>query len=248
MSVILETQGLTVDFNGFQAVSDLNFSLDKYELRVILGPNGAGKTTFMDLITGKTKATSGKILLNGMDITGMEPFQISNLGVGRKFQGPNIFDNLTVYENIEVAVKGYHKVFKALFYRKNRQIRNKIDEILQRIDLQKKSHQAAANLSHGERQWLEIGMLLAQAPELIILDEPTAGMTVEETHKTGVLIQTLFKDHSIIVTEHDMSFVRQIAKKVTVLHQGRLLAEGSLEEIERNAKVQEVYLREGEYA
>lgn len=248
MSAILETHGLTVDFNGFKAISDLNFSLNKCELRVILGPNGAGKTTFMDLITGKTKATSGNILLNGMDITGMEPFRISNLGVGRKFQGPNVFDNLTVYENIEVAVRGYHKVFNALFYRKNQQIRNKIDEILQRIDLHQKSHQAAANLSHGERQWLEIGMLLAQDPELIILDEPTTGMTAEETHKTGVLIQTLFKDHSIIVTEHDMSFVRQIAQKVTVLHQGRLLAEGSLEEIEGNTKVQEVYLREGEHA
>ncbi|GAX90036.1 urea ABC transporter ATP-binding protein UrtD [Effusibacillus lacus] len=248
MPSVLETQGLTVEFNGFKAVSDLNFSLEKGELRVILGPNGAGKTTFMDLITGKTKPTSGNVLLNGHNITGLEPYQISKLGVGRKFQGPNVFDNMTVYENIEVSMKGYYQVFKALFYRKNQEIRDKIHEILQRIDLLEKAHHVAVNLSHGERQWLEIGMLLAQDPELIILDEPTAGMTAEETYKTGVLIETLFKDRSIIVVEHDMSFVRQIARKVTVLHQGRLLAEGSLAEIEQNTKVQEVYLREGVHA
>lgn len=248
MVPILETQGLTVEFNGFKAVSDLNFRLDKGELRVILGPNGAGKTTFMDLISGKTKPTGGRVILRGQDITGMKPYEISRLGVGRKFQGPNVFDNMTVYENIEVGVKGYHQVFRALFYRKSQEIRDQIDNILAKIHLQEKAYHEAANLSHGERQWLEIGMLLAQDPELIILDEPTAGMTAEETYKTGVLIQTLFKDHSIIVVEHDMSFVRQIAKKVTVLHQGRLLAEGTLPEIERNTEVQEVYLREGAHA
>jgi urea transport system ATP-binding protein len=248
MNKILETQGLTVEFSGFRAVSELDFSLNRGELRVILGPNGAGKTTLMDLITGKTKATSGKILFNNQDITFKEPHEISKLGVGRKFQGPNVFDNMTVSENVEVAFKGFHRVLKALFYKKNLEIRDKINDILVRINLKHKAHYMAAILSHGERQWLEMGMLLAQDPELIILDEPTAGMTAEETFKTGELIQTLFSNRTIIVVEHDMAFVRQVAQTVTVLHQGKFLAEGTLSEIEQNTKVQEVYLKEGAYA
>ncbi|MEB3103501.1 urea ABC transporter ATP-binding protein UrtD [Ferviditalea candida] len=248
MAKILETSGLTVEFNGFKAVSDLNFSLDEGELRVILGPNGAGKTTLMDLITGKTKPTAGSIRFKNQEITGMEPYEISKLGVGRKFQGPNLFDNLTVNENIEVAFKGFHQVFKALFYKKNHEIKEKMQDILEKINLKEKQYDIAVNLSHGERQWLEMGMLLAQNPELIILDEPTAGMTADETYKTGELIETLFKNHSVIVVEHDMAFVRQVARKVTVLHQGKFLAEGSLAEIEQNSKVQEVYLREGTHA
>jgi urea transport system ATP-binding protein len=248
MGDILKTVGLTVDFKGFLAISDLHFSLRRGELRVILGPNGAGKTTMMDLITGKTKPTAGKIVFNGQDITGMEPYQVSEKGVGRKFQGPNVFDNLTVLENIEVALKGRHSVMKALFYRKNSQDRERMSEILANINLSEKSEHVAANLSHGERQWLEMGMLLAQDPELIILDEPTTGMTMEETYKTGELIQSLFRNRSVIVVEHDMAFVRQVARKVTVLHQGKLLAEGSLDEIERNKTVQEVYLKEDAHA
>lgn len=248
MSKILETNGLTVEFSGFRAISDLHFSLNRGELRVILGPNGAGKTTLMDLITGKTKASSGRITFNDLNITGMEPYEISQLGIGRKFQGPNVFDNMTVMENIEVAFKGYHRVLKALFYKKSSEIEDRINDILEKTNLKQKSHHIAANLSHGERQWLEMGMLLIQDPKLIILDEPTAGMTAEETFKTGELIQNLFKNRSIIVVEHDMAFVRQVARNVTVLHQGRLLAEGTLEEIEQNTKVQEVYLKEGAHA
>lgn len=245
---ILEVDGLTVDFNGFKAISNLFFSLDQGELRVILGPNGAGKTTLMDIITGKTRASSGKVMFKGQDITGLAPNKISKLGIGRKFQHPSVFDNMTVYENIEVAIKGFDPIVKALFARKSKEIKEEIKVILQKVNLYEKARLDAASLSHGERQWLEIGMVLAQNPELIILDEPTAGMTVEETYKTGVLIQTLFKDRSVIVVEHDMTFVRQVAKKVTVLHQGSFLAEGTMEEIENNSRVQEVYLKESAYA
>jgi len=240
---ILETEGLTVQFGGFQAISNLDFRVKKGELRVILGPNGAGKTTLMDLITGKTKPTSGTIRYDGKDITGLEPYETARLGIGRKFQNPHVFDKMTVLENLEVAFRGYHRVFSALFYRKNAEIKDRMAEILSVINLKDKAEQLAANLSHGERQWLEIGMLLAQDPQLIILDEPTAGMTAEETCKTGELIQSVFRGRTAIVVEHDMAFVRQIAQVVTVLHQGKLLAEGTLAEIENNPKVQEVYLK-----
>lgn len=245
---ILETIGLTVQFGGFKAISDLNFSLNQGELRVILGPNGAGKTTLMDLITGKTKPTSGRILYDNHEISGMEPYQTAKLGIGRKFQNPHVFDNMTVMENIEVAFRGFDRVFQALFYKKRSDIKDRIEHILSTIGLKSKADRMAVNLSHGERQWLEIGMLLAQDPKLIILDEPTAGMTAEETYKTGELIQTVFKDRSVIVVEHDMAFVRQISNIVTVLHQGKFLAEGPLAEIEQNAKVQEVYLKEDAHA
>ncbi|GGF94236.1 urea ABC transporter ATP-binding protein UrtD [Paenibacillus abyssi] len=245
---ILETTDLSVDFNGFKAISELNFSLNQGEVRVILGPNGAGKTTLMDLITGKTKPTAGKIKLSGTDITGLEPYEISKLGVGRKFQGPNIFDNMTVFENLEVALQGYHPVFKALFFKKKKEITDRIYDILTKINLERKALNYAVNLSHGEKQWLEMGMLLAQDPQLIILDEPTTGMTADETYKTGELIETLFKGRSVLVIEHDMAFVRQIARMVTVLHQGKFLAEGTLEEIENNSTVQEVYLKEESHA
>jgi urea transport system ATP-binding protein len=248
MANILETKGLSVEFSGFKAVTGLDFSLEEGELRVIIGPNGAGKTTFMDLLTGKTKPTSGSVLFNGKDITGLDTSAVSRLGIGRKFQGPNVFDYMTVMENLEVAIKGYHQVFKALFYTKNGERRDKIDDILEKINLREKVRHLAVNLSHGERQWLEIGMLLAQDPGLIILDEPTAGMTADETYKTGELIQTVFKERSVIVVEHDMAFVRQVARIVTVLHQGRLLAEGTIAEIERNEQVQEVYLRGSAHA
>lgn len=245
---ILETKGLTVEFSGFKAISDLNFSLDQGELRVILGPNGAGKTTLMDLITGKTKPTKGQILFNGKDITGLSPTDISILGIGRKFQGPNIFENMTVYENLEVALKGTNKLFHSIFLKKSKAMKEKLDEIIENTGLQERRYTNASILSHGEKQWLEMGMILAQDPQLIILDEPTTGMTVDETFKTGELVQTIFKGRSIIAVEHDMAFVRQIAKKVTVLHQGQFLAEGTLQEIEQNQQVQDVYLKEGAHA
>lgn len=244
----LETKGLSVDFNGFKALTDLDFMLEKGELRVILGPNGAGKTTFMDLVTGKTKPTKGEILFNGKKITRMSPSDISSMGIGRKFQGPNLFENLTVTENLEIAFKGSNGVFSSLFFRQRKEIKNQLDEILYQIGLYERRNNDAAVLSHGQKQWLEMGMLLAQDPELVILDEPTTGMTAEETFKTGELVQTIFKGRSVIVVEHDMAFVRQIAKKVTVLHQGQHLAEGSLAQVEKNKKVQEVYLKEETHA
>ncbi|WP_277468304.1 MULTISPECIES: urea ABC transporter ATP-binding protein UrtD [unclassified Paenibacillus] len=245
---MLETFDLSVEFSGFKAISDLNFSLDQGEVRVILGPNGAGKTTLMDLITGKTKPTSGKVVFRGTDITGMDPHGIARLGVGRKFQGPNLFDNMTVFENLEVALQGNHTLFKALAFKKKKALVDRIYEVLARVSLERKANHVAVNLSHGEKQWLEMGMILAQDPELIVLDEPTTGMTADETFKTGELIQTLFKGRSVLVIEHDMAFVRQIARVVTVLHQGKFLAQGTLQEIEQNQRVQEVYLKEGSHA
>jgi len=245
---ILETKGLSVEFSGFKALTDLDFSLEEGELRVILGPNGAGKTTLMDLITGKTKPTAGRIRFKGRDITGMDTHAIARIGIGRKFQGPHLFDNMTVEENLQVAFQGWHAPGKALLFRKTKKFRERMEEILTLIHLQDKAPQFAGSLSHGEKQWLEMGMLLAQDPELIILDEPTTGMTAEETFRTGQLIETLFRGRSIIVIEHDMAFVRQVARKVTVLHQGRLLAEGTLQEIENDARVQEVYLKEDSHA
>lgn len=241
--MILETRDLTVDFSGFKAITNLSLSVNKGEIRTILGPNGAGKTTFIDLITGETKPTNGNIHFKGQRIDGLSPFKISKLGMGRKFQGPNIFDNLTVIENIEVAFNEATSVFQSLFFRKTKKILDKTEEILINVGLKDRKDTKAEILSHGEKQWLEMGMILAQDPQLIILDEPTTGMTAEETFKTGELIQKLFKGRTVIVIEHDMTFVRQIAQKISVLHQGQLLAEGTLEEIESNRKVQEVYLR-----
>jgi len=245
MDHLLIVENLSVDFNSFKAVDQISLAVDKGELRVIIGPNGAGKTTLMDLITGKTKPTGGKVWFNGVDITGKPSHIIaSKYGIGRKFQGPNLFDNLTVKANIEVAIKGYNKVWKTLTYKHTKEIEQKIDEVLAQIALLDKKDELAASLSHGQRQWLEIGMLMVQDPELIILDEPTAGMTADETYKTGEMIMELKKDHTIVVVEHDMDFVKQVAEKVTVLHMGHVIAEGSFEEVQNNPEVIQVYLKE----
>lgn len=245
MKNILEVKNLSVEFNYFKALTDVNLSIKEREVRVIIGPNGAGKTTLMDLITGKTKPTKGNIIFDGIDITGKRSSEVSyKHKIGRKFQGPNLFDNMTVYENIEVSLEGYTSVTKSFFFKRTKEIKNKIDNILKQIDLYKHSNVIAADLSHGQRQWLEIGMVIAQNPKLIILDEPTAGMTAEETYKTGEMIKRLLNDHTVIVVEHDMDFVRQVAQTVTVLHQGMVLAEGNFEEIENNPKVIQVYLKE----
>lgn len=247
MGKILEVQNLSVEFNLFKALTDVSLAIREKELRVIIGPNGAGKTTLMDLITGKTKPTKGKVLFEGRDITGKSASEISGkYKIGRKFQGPNVFDNMTVEKNIEVALEGFSSTVKSFFFRRTVQIKNKIDEILQQINLEHKKEVVACDLSHGERQWLEIGMIVAQNPKLIILDEPTAGMTAEETYKTGEMIKTLLGDHTVIVVEHDMDFVKQVAQTVTVLHQGMLLAEGSFDEVQNNPRVIEVYLKESE--
>lgn len=245
MGALLEVKDLGVDFNGFKAVDSVDMRIDDGEIRVIIGPNGAGKTTFMDLVTGKTRPTKGTIMFNGHNITGKEPDEIAGkYKIGRKFQGPNIFENMTVYQNIEIALKGYTSIWHTLTYKPNARKRERIKAILKKIKLYDMKDFISSELSHGQRQWLEIGMVMAQSPKLIILDEPTAGMTADETHETGEMLKDLAGDHTIIVTEHDMAFVRQVANRVTVLHQGRLLTEGLLEEVEKNPEVIQVYLKE----
>jgi len=244
-SVLLDIQDLSVSFSGFHAVSGVNIQVHEGEIHVIIGPNGAGKSTLMDLITGKTKPTSGHILYEGKDIVGKEPGVISSqYNIGRKFQGPNVFDNMTVYENIEIALKGYTNIPKAIAYRRSEKTRSEIKEVLELIQLYENKDIMATELSHGQRQWLEIGMVIAQSPKLIILDEPAAGMTDMETYKTGELVKKLASEHTLIVIEHDMEFVEQIAETVTVLHQGKVLASGTFSEVKNNPEVVKVYLQD----
>ena len=243
--VLLEVKNLSVEFNGFKALTSVNMKIYDGELRVIIGPNGAGKTTFMDLVTGKSTPTSGKVIFDGRDITGKSTTEITkNYHIGRKFQGPNVFDNMTVKENIEIAAEGFNSLHSCVFFRKTKAFKDKVDEVLKKIDLYDYRHFFAGDLSHGQRQWLEIGMVVAQNPRLIILDEPTAGMTADETYKTGEMIKKLKGEHTLIVVEHDMDFVRQVAEYVTVLNYGKLLAEGTMEEVQKNEEVIAVYLKE----
>lgn len=240
----LELKNLTVEFNGFRAVNEVNINIEKGEHRVIIGPNGAGKTTIIDMITGKTKPTYGAIMINGENIAKKDAHEIaSKYKVGRKFQGPNVFDNMTVYENIEVALSGHNKLIETFLYRRTKAIKEEIDSILKKINLYEKKEIVTTSLSHGERQWLEIGMILAQKPEIITLDEPTAGMTADETYKTGELINEVMKDKTVIVIEHDIDFIKQIAQTITVLNQGKILAEGTYDEITSNPEVIKVYLK-----
>lgn len=243
--VLLETQHISVDFNGFKALTDISVKVCEGELRVIIGPNGAGKTTLMDIVTGRTRPTEGKVFFDGANITGLSPSDIAaKYRIGRKFQGPNVFDNMTVMQNIETAMRGYHTLTSCVFFHKSKSFLEQLDATLEAIDLTDYRHFMACDLSHGQRQWLEIGMVLAQDPALIILDEPTAGMTVDETYKTGEMIKRLKGDHTLIAVEHDMDFVRQVAEYVTVLDCGKLLAEGTMEEIQNNSEVIAVYLKE----
>jgi len=241
----LEVQDLEVSFGGFKAVNGLSMSVGRGEVRVLIGPNGAGKTTAMDLISGKTKSTHGTICFKGQNITNWEPHKISRIGIGRKFQIPSVFKDLTVKENIQVALCSHPSVFASLRTWIGSQQRERINNILSRVDLYEVRNQKAAHLSHGQTQWLEIAMALAQDPELVLLDEPTAGMTVQETRKTAEIINLLKVRHTILVVEHDMSFVRDVCQIITVMHQGKKLAEGSVEEIESNPEVIEAYLGSG---
>lgn len=246
---ILSLRHLSVDFKGFQVIDDIDLDMKEGELRVIIGPNGAGKTTLMDMITGKTKPTQGKIIISGENITRKDPCVISSkYRICRKFQGPNVFDNMTVYDNILMSISGYTTVLKTLTFRKTKKMEEQIDEILGFINLSNEKEIMAVNLSHGQRQWLEIGMVMAQDAKLIILDEPTAGMTASETYKTGELILRLAETgkHTMLVIEHDMDFVKQIAQTVTVLCLGKFLAEGTYDEIEKNPKVIQVYLKDSD--
>jgi len=243
--VLLDVKSLSVEFNGFQAMTDVSMKIYEGELRVIIGPNGAGKTTFMDLVTGKSTPTSGRISFDGKNITGKSTTEITrNYHIGRKFQGPNVFDNMTVKENVEIAMEGYSTLPRCVFFHKNQAFKDRVNEILHTINLYEYRHFYASDLSHGQRQWLEIGMVVAQNPKLIFLDEPTAGMTADETYKTGELIKKLKGSHTLIVVEHDMDFVRQVAEYVTVLNYGKLLAEGTMEEVQANEEVVAIYLKE----
>jgi len=240
---ILTVEGVTKTFQGFKAISDLNFYMDRGELRTIIGPNGAGKSTLLDLITGRCRPDRGKIEFGkDTDLTRLNEYQINRLGIGRKFQTPSVYINHTVYENILLSLHGNRGVFAALFARTSSEQDARIRDILQTVGLGAHAETLAGNLAHGQKQWLEIGMLLAQDPKLLLVDEPAAGMTDEETRKTGELLVSLAGKHSVIVIEHDMTFVRQIARKVTVLHQGTVLCEGPVDEVQNDERVLEVYL------
>jgi urea transport system ATP-binding protein len=243
--VILYLEGITVSFDGFKAIDNLNLYVDDGELRCIIGPNGAGKTTMMDIITGKTNADSGSAWFGQeINLLTMDEPQIASAGIGRKFQKPTVFENHPVIENLELAMAGDKRVWSTLQARLNSEQQDRIDEIMQLINLKEHYRAPAGSLSHGQKQWLEIGMLLMQNPKLLLVDEPAAGMTHQEMENTAELLTSLSGTHSIIVVEHDMDFVRSIAQKVTVLHQGSVLAEGSMDEVQNNQQVIEVYLGE----
>ena len=238
----LAVEDLTVSFDGFKAVDNLTLYVEKNELRVIIGPNGAGKTTVLDLICGKTKATSGSIKFKGIELTKFAEHKIVQAGVGRKFQTPSIYENLSVLENLEISFPRGRSVFGSLMFERTQDVTDRILEIAETIFLSEHLERQAGLLSHGQKQWLEIGMLLIQDPELLMLDEPVAGMSVSEREKTAELLSRISKGRSMIVIEHDMEFVKRIAHKVTVLHQGKVLAEGNMETVQNDPKVIEVYL------
>lgn len=241
---ILELKNVSVDFKGFRAVDQVSLTLWEGELRTIIGPNGAGKSTLIDLITNKTRVKFGKIYFDGKNITNRSASEIARVHrVGRKFQGPNVFYGMSVEENILLALRGYTSIWKNIFFKKNAEIEAKVADIIDRIGLADKKGSLVSELSHGEKQWVEIGMVLAQDAKLIILDEPTTGMTAGETYKTGEMIKQMC-DVTIIVSEHDMDFVKQVASTVTVMNQGKVLAEGTFEEIQNNEEVVRVYLKD----
>ena len=237
---VLSVNNLTVSFDGFKVVDDLSFEIKENELRVIIGPNGAGKTTVLDLISGRTPATSGSIKFRGHELMKMKEHEIVQLG--RKFQTPSIFEDLTVLENLEISFPRGRSVFGALFFQRDNEVKTRIQEIAEMIYLEDLIDHSAASLSHGQKQWLEIGMLLIQDPELMMLDEPVAGMSVSERKKTAELLHKIIDGRSVIVIEHDMQFVEDIAHWVTVMHQGKILSEGEMEDVQKDPKVIEVYL------
>jgi urea transport system ATP-binding protein len=240
--LILSVEDLTVSFDGFKAVDGLNFYVEKDELRCVIGPNGAGKTTLLDMICGKTKPTSGTIKFKRQHLQDMIEYQITRLGVGRKFQTPSVYEDLTVFENLEISYPKKRGILGSLFFRRDRELLDRIDSVAEEIFLHEVLRHKAGQLSHGQKQWLEIGMLLMQDPELMLLDEPVAGMSAKEREQTAELLNRISKGRSIVVIEHDMAFVRLIAHKVTVLHQGKLLAEGSMDEVQNDERVKDVYL------
>ena len=241
--VILYLEDITVSFDGFKALNRLNLAIDRGELRCVIGPNGAGKTTMMDVITGKTRPDAGTSFFGQtIDLTKLNEAQIAHAGIGRKFQKPSVFEELSVFENLELAMKADKGIWTSLFAKLNGEARSKIESKLELIRLQDQSHRPAGLLSHGQKQWLEIGMLLMQEPQLLLLDEPAAGMTDEETERSGELFLSLAGQYTLVVVEHDMDFIKQISRKVTCLHEGSVLAEGTLEQVQNDERVIEVYL------
>ncbi|WP_312365921.1 urea ABC transporter ATP-binding protein UrtD [Ensifer sp.] len=240
---LLYLDGVSVSFDGFKALNSLSFVIEPGELRAIIGPNGAGKTTMMDIITGKTRPDEGQVFFKGdIDLTQRDEAEIANLGIGRKFQKPTVFESHSIWDNLELALNRRRGVFPTLFYRLTADDRARIEEILSTVRLNARRDDLAANLSHGQKQWLEIGMLLAQEPELLLVDEPVAGMTDAETAETAVLLKEIARTRSVVVVEHDMGFIRELGVKVTCLAEGSVLAEGSIDFVSSDAKVIENYL------
>lgn len=244
-SRILLVDGVSVSFDGFKALNNLSFSINYGELRCIIGANGAGKSTMMDVVTGKTKPDSGQVIFGqAVDLLSMDEPSIAQIGIGRKFQKPTVFTNHTVFENLELAMKDDKRFFKTLFSRLSCEQKDKIEETMKLIGLKELYNSQAGILSHGQKQWLEIGMLIMQEPKLLLVDEPVAGMTPQEVENTAQILTNLAKENAVVVVEHDMEFIRSIAKKVTVLHEGSVLAEGSMDAIQNNEQVRKVYLGE----
>ena len=240
---ILYLEQITVSFDGFKALNDLNLYIDDGELRCIIGPNGAGKTTMMDVITGKTRPDHGTVFFGqNHDLTKMTEYEISHAGIGRKFQKPTVFLNHTIFENLELALHTQKDVWQSLTQSLTLEQREIIEEVMETIGLKEQKNLRSGLLSHGQKQWLEIGMLLVQDPRLLLIDEPVAGMTHQETEHTAELLKSLAGKHSIVVVEHEMDFIRSIANRVTVLHEGHVLADGKMEDVQNDPKVIEVYL------
>ncbi len=240
---LLYLDGVSVSFDGFRALNSLSFVIEPGELRAIIGPNGAGKTTMMDIITGKTRPDTGAVFFKGdIDLTKRDEAEIAQLGIGRKFQKPTVFESHTVWDNLELALNRKRGVFATLFYRMTAEDNARIEEILSTVRLSNRRNDLAASLSHGQKQWLEIGMLLAQEPELLLVDEPVAGMTDAETAETAILLKEIAKTRSVVVVEHDMGFIRDLGVKVTCLAEGSVLAEGSIDFVSADQKVIENYL------
>jgi urea transport system ATP-binding protein len=239
---LLELRGVTVSFDGFLALNDLNLQLAPGELRAVIGPNGAGKTTFLDVITGKVKPTKGDVVFRGRSIVGRSEHQISRLGIGRKFQTPRVYQNLSPRRNLELAVRGPHGPLALLFGALSAEQRDRVQHLLAVVGLERQAQLPAGGLSHGQKQWLEIAMLVAQDPELLLVDEPVAGLTDEETARTADLLKQLAGEHTVLVIEHDMEFIRDLQAPVTVLHEGHVLCEGSMDQVQSDPRVIEVYL------
>jgi len=240
---LLYLDGVTVSFDGFRALNNLSFAIEPGEMRAIIGPNGAGKTTMMDVVTGKTRPDAGDVMFNGSyDLTALDETEIAELGIGRKFQKPTVFDSHTVFDNIELALKSDRRPRATLWWRQTPAEHRRIEQILDTTRLTAVRDRRAGSLSHGQKQWLEIGMLLAQDPKLLLVDEPVAGMTDAETRQTADLLKAIARERTVVVVEHDMTFVRELDVKVTCLHEGAVLAEGSIDQVSENERVVEVYL------